>query len=378
MKRLRLLFVVNDAAFFLSHRLPIAIAARDAGYDVHIATGMGSAVGLVEAQGFPHYPLRINRSGTNPFVELIALWDMVHLFRALRPDLVHLVTPKPVVYGGIAARVTGVRAVVAAISGLGFVFASSTRRATLVRWLVVALYKLALRTRNLRAIFQNPADQEVLIRSGAVTAARTAIIRGSGVDLTEYRYLPEPEGKPVVTMVSRLLRDKGVHEFVEAARLLLHDGVAARFLLVGDPDPGNPASVSAMEVERWRATGLVEPLGFRRDIAEIFAGSNLVVLPSYYGEGLPKVLVEAAACGRAVVTTDMPGCRDAIEPGVTGVLVPARDAGALANAIRTLIQDRASRHQMGAAGRALAEREYAIEKIVTAHLEVYRSLVVER
>jgi glycosyltransferase involved in cell wall biosynthesis len=371
----RMLFVVNDAAFFLSHRMPIALAARDAGFDVHIATPPSPAVQEVEGLGFRHHSLKISRGGANPWVELGSLWQMVRLFRTLRPTLVHLVTPKPVVYGGIAARITRIRAVVAAISGLGFVFALTGGRSRFMRWLVLLLYRFALTHRNVRVIFQNPDDRELLLRTGGINRESTVLIRGSGVQLREYRFVPEPEGRPVVTMVSRLLRDKGVYEFVEAAGLLAREGMAVRALLVGKPDMANPASITMAEVERWREAGVVEPLGFRSDVADIFAASNVVVFPSYYGEGLPKVLVEAAACGRAVVTTDVPGCRDAIEAGVTGVLVPARDAVAVANAIRALILDPSLRRQMGAAGRALAERAYGIERVVAAHLSLYEDVL---
>ncbi len=370
----RLLFVVNEIDFFLSHRLPLATGAATAGFEVHVATKMGEGVERIRALGFAHHCLSLSRSGKNPFTELRTVWTIFKLFRCIRPDVVHLVTIKPVLYGGIAARLAGVPGVAAAVSGLGFVFISSGLKAQLVRGVVAVLYRLALGKRNLKVIFQNLDDRDVLLRLGAVLSDKTVLIPGSGVSLSEYSVVPEPDDVPVVSMVARLLWDKGVGEFVEAARLLNEKGVLARFVLVGAPDPGNPTSVTQAELDTWREEGYVEVLGFRRDIAEIFAASNLVVLPSYYGEGLPKVLVEAAACGRVVVTTDMPGCRDAIEPNITGLLVPARNAGALADAIQQLIEDKPLRYRMGKAGRELAERKFSIEKIVDAHLEIYRSL----
>lgn len=370
----RLLFVINEPDFFLSHRLSLAEGAASAGFEVHVATKAGAGVERIRALGFTQHCLPLSRSGKNPFTELRTVWAIFKLFRRIRPDVVHLVTIKPVLYGGIAARLAGVPGVAAAVSGLGFVFISSGLKAQLVRGVVGLLYRLALGMRNLRVIFQNPDDRQALLRLGVVSIEKSVLIRGSGVDLSEYAAVPEPAGEPAVVMAARLLWDKGVSEFVEAARLLNERGVPARFVLAGAPDPGNPASVTQVELDAWREEGYVEVLGFRRDIAEIFAASNLVVLPSYYGEGLPKVLVEAAACGRAVVTTDMPGCRDAIEPNVTGLLVPMRNAGALANAIQQLIEDKPLRYRMGKAGRELAEREFAIDKIVDAHLEVYRSL----
>lgn len=372
---MRLLFVVNDAGFFLSHRLPIAIAAREAGYDVHVATIPGAAVNDVVTHGFTHHMVPLTRSGMNLFIELFGFWSIFRLFLRVKPDLVHLVTIKPVLYGGIAARLAGVHGVVTAVSGLGFAFTARGVRVGLVRLLIGGLYKLAFGKKNLRVIFQNPDDRAKLVELGVARPNKSVMIRGSGADLSAYCVVPEPIGVPIVTMASRLLKDKGVCEFVEAARLLNEKGVKAHYWLVGDVDFRNPMSISHSELELWREDGLVELLGYRRDIAEIFAASNLVVLPSYYGEGLPKVLVEASACGRAVVTTDMPGCRDAIEVDVTGVLVPPRDAAALAAAIQRLLEDDDLRRRMGKAGRLLAEREFPIEKIVSAHLDVYQTLM---
>lgn len=293
--------------------------------------------------------------------------------RAVNPDLVHLVTIKPVLYGGVVARLAGVEAIVAAISGLGTVFVARENKCS---WLPLAfrwLYRFALAHRKIKVIFQNMDDLSLLVNSGAVALENSVLIEGSGVDLADYPVCPEPEGVPVVTFAARLLKDKGVCEFVLAAQILQARGCQARFWLIGSPDPGNLTSATGEDVSQWSQKGLVEPLGQRSDIASLFAQSNIVVLPSYR-EGLPKVLIEAAACARAIVTTDVPGCRSAITPGVTGVLVPARDAYALADAIQALIENPATRRQMGAAGRLLAENKYAIEKVVNAHMVVYREL----
>jgi glycosyltransferase involved in cell wall biosynthesis len=371
----RLLFVVNEPGFFLSHRLPLAVAARENGYDVHIATREGDDVGKLQSLGFPHHVIPLSRSGKNVAMELRTVWSLLRLMRRLRPDLVHLVTIKPVLYGGIASRLAGIDAVVAAVSGLGFVFTSS-RRARLLRTIVLPLYRLALRHPHQRVIFQNPADRTALVDRGIVPSVQTVLIDGSGVDLREYSYEPETAGPPVVVMASRLLKDKGVREFVGAAARLRREGVVARFVLAGERDPGNPESVSEDEVAAWRASADVEVLGYCHDVAALFKASHIVVLPSYR-EGLPKVLLEAAACGRAVVTTDAPGCSNAIESGVTGLLVPTRDMGALSAAIGKLVADPALRQSMGRAGRRLAERRYAIEHIVAAHLEIYGALLAE-
>lgn len=368
-----LLFVVNDPAFFISHRLPIAVSAQKSGYDVHVATQAGSRVEEIIKQNFKHHELILTRSGRNLFFEARSILQLWLLFWKLRPSVVHLVTIKPVLYGGIAARLSPVKGVLAAVSGLGFVFMARGRKASLIRAIVGFMYRIALGKKNIRVVFQNPDDQSTLASIGAITEAKSTLVRGSGVDLNLFRPSPEEVGASVVTFAARLLRDKGVEEFIHAAYLLKERGIDARFQLVGDPDPGNPTSIHADDISRWQHEGVVECLGYRSDMAMVFKNSHIVVLPSYR-EGLPKVLLEAAACGRAVVTTDVPGCRDAIDPQVSGLLVPVRDAVALADAIQYLVENPELRHAMGLAGRALAERAFAIESVVSQHLDIYRTL----
>ena len=369
----RLLFLVNNPAFFLSHRLPIALAARDAGFDVHVATMDGPSVPVVRGYGFVHHVIPMSRSGRNPIEELRSLHAFWRLFRDLKPALVHAVTIKPVLYGGIAARLAGVPAYVAAVSGLGFIFMRREQGFDLLRWCATMLYRLALGHRNSRVVFQNVNDRAELRRAGVVQPGQTVLIRGSGVDLNVYAPVPEPDGPPVAIMVSRLT-DKGVREFVEAARMAAGHPTGLRWVLVGAPDPGNPASITAEEFERWQDEDIVICMGEREDIAELYRNAHIAVLPSYR-EGLPRSLVEAAACGRAVVTTDVPGCRDAIEAGVTGLLVPVRDPRALAEAVAELASDPARRQAMGAAGRLLAEHAFDINKVVAAHLAIYEQLL---
>lgn len=366
--------IVNDPAFFISHRLAVAEGARKAGYKVHIASMNGDAVKAVEAKGFVHHVLPLSRSGSNPIRELIALFSIWRLLWRTRPDILHLVTIKPVIYGGIAARMAPVKGVVAAVSGLGFVFLLQGFRAALLRKVICFFYRCALGKKNLRVIFQNSDDRNLLTGLGVLEPAKVELIRGSGVDIDQYPYCPEPQAPiPIVCLAARLLRDKGVLEFVEAATILRARGVKARFQLIGAIDPGNPATITEAEVAVWREAGLIEILGHRNDIAALFASAHVVTLPSYR-EGLPKVLLEAAACGRAVVTTDVPGCRDAIDPDVTGLLVPVRNAVALADGLQLLISDAGLRQRMGAAGRILAEREFNLEKVVQQHLDIYSKL----
>ena len=376
MSKKKLLFIINVDWFFVSHRLPIALAAMEKGFEVHILCATTDKLEYLQSLGLIVHPFSFSRSGKNIFSEIGCIFGLFTQVKNIHPDLMHLVTIKPVIYGGIVARLLKVSGVVSAISGLGFLFVKrEALKARLLRGAVLSLYRVAMGHDNQRVIFQNPIDKQTLVATGGVKEDKTRMIRGSGVDLDKYSMLPEPKGLPIVVMASRLLKDKGVCEFVEAARKINSKEVKAHFKLIGDPDTGNPESVTNNQVQSWQDEGLVDCLGFRTDIAQLFSDAHIVVLPSYR-EGLPKVLLEAAACGRAVITTDVPGCRDAIDVDITGVLVPARDTVALAHAIEGLIDDKALRQQMGQAGRNLAELEFSIDNVVSAHLAIYNELML--
>ncbi len=372
--RMKLVMIVNVDWFFLSHRLPVALDALRSGYEVHIVTTLTKGREQLEAYGFKVHEVSMDRSGAGLAGLLVTLYKFIRLFWRIRPDVVHLVTIKPVLLGGLAARVSPVGGVVFAISGLGHVFVDNTFRGRVRKALVGMWYRFILSTRNMRIIFQNPDDRRAIESVAHLDSANVAMIPGSGVDLKEYSYTLPPEGESVVLMAARLLATKGVREYVAAARILSERGIKARFLLVGAPDVGNPASVSESELLNWADEGAVEWLGHRSDLANLMGQAHVVVLPSYYGEGLPKVLIEAAACGRAVVTTDMPGCRDAIEPGVTGLLIPPRSPEAIADAVAELIQDDRQCLDMGLAGRERAEKLFDVQAVGQTHLSIYQSL----
>ena len=369
-----LLFVVNEPAFFLSHRLPLALAAKSAGYQVHVATGAGDGQAGIPEAGLHHHLLPLSRSGSHPLREVLGFIVLSRLLIKIKPDILHLVTIKSVLYGSQAARITGFPAVVAAVSGLGSVFVSEGAAATFRLFVVKALYRLAMGHKNLRVIFQNPDDMSLVQGVARLRKDQCHLIRGSGVSLSRFAMGPEPAGPPVFCFAARLLREKGAYEFVEAARILRAEGVDARFRLVGDIDPGNPSTIRKPELDDWRSGTDVEVVGFQDDINAVFAQSQVVVLPSYR-EGLPKTLVEAAAVGRAVITCDVPGCRDAIVPGETGLLVPAKNSRALADAMRYLVENPDLRRQMGFAGRQLAEQEFDINSIVEQQMAIYANLV---
>lgn len=371
----RILFVVNDSTFFLSHRSAIALSAKAEGYDVHVATAFGVASEKITDLGLNYHQIHLSRSGINPISELKSLISIYKLFSYLQPDLVHLVTIKPVLYGGLIARIKKTSSVVAAISGLGSVFTAKSKLGKVLRYLVLQIYKVSLGHKNIKVIFQNPDDKNKLASANVIREEDTAMIRGSGVDLSLCHVKDEPAGIPIIAMAARLLKEKGVLVYVEAARIIRLRGISARFLLIGAPDPGNPSSVTESEIKAWVNENIIESLGFRTDIPQIFSAVNIVTLPSFYGEGLPKVLIEAAACARPVITTDNPGCRDAIEKDVTGLLVAPQNPQQLADAIEKLILNKELRIEMGNAGRKLAEKEFRLESVVNIHLSIYKDLL---
>lgn len=370
----KILFVVNAPWFFVSHRLPLATAAKKLGYEVHVATSHGPEIEIIKTQGLNHHTIPFTRSNQNLFSNIKILFSLVRLFKSIKPDIVHLVTIKPVIFGGIAARMVGIKSVVAAISGLGTVFIDNSIQGNFRRIIVIKLYKEAFRHSRLAVIFQNLDDRNIFLENNLVSSKDVRIIRGSGVILSDYPYVSEPSSINTVVMAARLLRDKGVFEFIEAAKILKSQGKKIRFRLLGDLDNENKSSISKMDYKKLKADGIVELLGFRQDIAYQYANAHIVCLPSYR-EGLPKSLLEAAACGRAVVTTDVPGCRDAIIPGITGLLCSVKDPNSLAKAILELIDDPSKRQEMGRAGRELAEEEFAIEKIIEQHINIYDELL---
>ncbi len=374
----KLLFLVTEDWYFCSHRLPLARAAKAAGFEVVVATRVNQErhAAAIAAEGFRLVPLGLRRGGQNPLHELAAIGEIARIYRREKPDIAHHVALKPVLYGSLAARLAGVPAVVNALAGMGFIFASETRKARLLRPFVARAFRLLLNAGRSVLILQNPDDSQMLVEQGVVEPGRVRLIRGSGVDIRRFAPTPDPEGVPLVILPSRLLWDKGVGEFVEAARLLRQQGVQARFALVGDSDPENSAAIDDAQLAAWAASGVVEWWGRRDDMPEVLAQANIVCLPSYR-EGLPKVLLEAAACARALVATDVPGCREIVIDGYNGLLAPMRDAAGLAAAIHRLVEDARLRHELGQRGRTLVEAELSEEKVVAQTLAIYREMRVQ-
>lgn len=384
-RRPKLLFFVTEDWYFCSHRLPLARAARDAGYDVRVATRVAAHGETIRAEGFGLIPLRdFNRSIGNPIHELASLIEILRIYRREKPDLIHQIAIKPALLGSLAARLAhlgrpGVPRMVNMIAGLGSIFTSRSVKARLLRPPVKLAIRLLLNRPNARVIVQNPEDGQLLTGGGLVAPERLALIKGSGVDLAQYAATPEPatdaDHPPIAAQVSRMIWDKGAGVLVEAARLLRARGVVVRVILAGTPDPENMATIPEAQLRAWHDEGIVEWVGFCDDVPGLWRNSHIAVLPSWYGEGVPKSLLEAAAAARPMVAVDGPGLREVVIDGETGLLVPPRDAGALADALALLLGDGALRRRMGEAARARAERNFGDDTVVAATMAVYRDLL---
>lgn len=366
----RVFYLVTEDWYFCSHRLNLARAARAAGYDITVVTRVQEHGDVIRREGFRLVPVDFARNASSPWRDLRTLCAILRIYRAEKPDLVHHVALKPVLLGSLAATAAGLPRVINALTGLGHVFTSRGLGTKLLRQPVRITLGWLLCRANSWVILQNWDDAQMLTREGMVCPERVSIIRGSGVDTRRFSPSPEPPGPPVVVLAARMLADKGVREFVEAARLLHGQAVEARFVLIGDRDPQNPSALQAETLDEWQRSGVVEWWGTHEDMAEVFRGCHVVCLPSYR-EGLPKVLIEAAACGRAIVTTDVPGCREVVRNGVNGYLVPARDGRRLSQALRSLIEAADLRVRMGEQGREIAVSEFADERVIRETLALY-------
>lgn len=370
----KLLYFVTEDWYFCSHRLSLALAAQKAGYEVVVLTRVNQHGELIRSHGLKLIHFELSRRSRNPLKELGVILRLLRVYKEQKPDIVHHVALKPVLYGSIAARVTGIPAVVNALTGLGFLFISKHWQARVLRPLVELAFRLLLNRPNSRVIFQNPDDMALLTSRGVLALGQGVLIRGSGVSTTQFNATSEVNGLPLVVLASRMLWDKGVGEFVEAVRQLRGQGVVARFALVGEGDPGNPASISHNQLSQWQDEDAVEWWGRRDDMPQVFAQSHIVCLPSYR-EGLPKVLIEAAACGRPIIATDVPGCREIVRHGENGLLVPARDFRALANTLLHLINNPSLRIAMGKRGREIVKKEFSIGHVISQSLALYKELI---
>jgi glycosyltransferase involved in cell wall biosynthesis len=367
----KVILLSNTAAYLRNMWLPLARALRERGADVVMAAPVDADVGALVGDGFRFEPVPLPRGIRWPWNEVRAFVRIVSLYRRERPDVVHHFTAKPIVYGSLAAKVAHVPVRICTVSGLGFVFAKTGALATFSQWLTLGLYRVALRARDSWTIFQNPDDRDLFVRRGVVFADRAGVVRSSGVDTDVFPLSRLPTGVPVVLCAARLIWDKGIGEFVEAAKALRAKGVNARFVLAGWRDAEHPAAIPATIIRAWHDEGVIEYLGHRSEMVGVLSGCTVVVLPSKYREGVPRILVEAASMGRPVVATDVPGCREVCVDGFNGRLVKPGDAIGLAAAIEELLADPAGAERLGRNGRRLAVEAFDLKRVVRQTVTFY-------
>ena len=382
-RRPKLLFLITEDWFFCSHPLPIARAAREDGLDVVVATRVRAHGERLGAEGFAVRPLPWRRRGDGLFGALAAIFAIARLYRAERPDILHHVALKPVLFGALARRLAFPRernapAVVASVMGLGSGFSSREWRARLLRPALRFALSLAAGARSGRVIVENGEDRARLAGFGAAPE-RVLVICGSGVDTTRFAPQPEPEEEGVtLALVARMLREKGVLDAVEAVSSLRARGFEVRLLLAGPTDPDNKGSLSEEALKALSKEPGILWLGPVADVRTVWRRAAIALLPSTYGEGLPKALLEAAASARPIIASDVPGCREVVRHGETGLLVPPGDAKALVAAIAELAGDPERRLAMGRAGRALVEERFSERHVTRETLALYRALLAER
>jgi glycosyltransferase involved in cell wall biosynthesis len=367
-----LAYAVTEDWYFLLHRLPMARAAKRAGYDVHVVTRVDKGEAAIKAEGFQVHALGWRRGSLSPFAFLSNIFSLRHIYRAIAPDIVHHVALQPIIVGSLAA--IGLSCMrLNAFTGLGFAFSSKTIKARLLRPLLRRLLRVLLRSPQAAVLVENPDDKTAVQYMG-IAADNITVILGSGVETDRFTPLPEPGGPIVIGFAGRLLAGKGVRTLVEAHDHLAGRGIGVQLLIAGSPDPLNPVSIPQREIDSWAARPGIEVFGHVADIREIWKRAHIAVLPSRGGEGVPMSLLEAAACGRPLIATDVPGCREIARHEVNALLVPLDDAEALAAAIGRLSEDHDQRRRFSAAGRQLVENEFSAAKVGEQIVALYDRL----
>lgn len=369
---MRVLLLITEDWYFWSHRLVLARALRDAGHEVTILTHVNEHADRILGEGFNLISWSLSRGSVNPWREVKALWEVFTAYRKYRPDLVHHVTLKGVTYGGLVAGILGIPSVNAVV-GMGGMFHGRGAKKWVVSRIISRLLKKVLTAEKAFTLCQLSSARDELIARKLVDPDRAVVIRGAGVDLDRFKPTPEPEGTPIVMLAARMLWDKGVGEFVEAARNLRSRGFSARFVLVGRYDSENPARIQPSQIEQWVHEGVIEYWGHRDDMAGVLSLSTVFCLPSYH-EGIPKVLLEACAAGRPSVVSDIPGCREVVRDGHNGIVVSVRSAEELEEGIARLLSSPELRHQMGVRARAIAENEFSDHSVVRQTFELYEAI----
>ena len=373
----KIALVANWDWVLYNFRLPLARELEKAGLHVVLICPRGKYFDKIKNSGYNIKEWDLDRRSLMPWEEIMAINKLIHLYRSLNLSIVHHFTIKPIVYGSFAARIAGIPKVINNFTGLGYLF-STGLKSTLLRILIVPFLKIVTLGKRYFALFQNEHDRDRLVNLKLSKKKNTSIIPGTGVDLTNFKMIKKkPKNNPlVILMAARLLFDKGVREYVQAAKKIMDSGnLKATFLLAGDSDMGNPAHVPEELLAEWKAQGAVEFLGHRSDINDLLQKVDIAILPSYH-EGIPLFLLEAAASGLPIVATDISGCRMVVEDGLNGFLIPPKDAGKLADAIKRLIEDPALRTKMGAHSRQIAVTKFDIRIILDQYLQIYQKLEI--
>jgi len=368
----KLLYVVSEDWYFCSHRLALAAAAKQQGYTVAVATRVAKHKEQILKQGLTLIPLRhFKRASCNPWQEIRSLYELWHIYRQFKPDIVHHVAVKPVLYGSMVASLLGVPRVINALAGMGYLFTAKKNWTRLASKLMIRIYSLLFNRSEYTLIVQNQDDEKLWRERANIDANNIVLIRGSGVDVNQFQPSAEPEGIPIVVCATRMLKDKGIEELVAAAKILARKKIQTRIILCGPADDDNPSAITASQLRQWQKDTPIEWTGMVENMAQRYRDCHIAVLPSYR-EGLPKSLLEAAASGLPIVATNVPGCREIVENGRNGLLVPAKNPVALAEALGILINHAMLRQKFGRAGRLKAEQEFADKLIHGQTLALYQ------
>ncbi len=365
----KLLFVVNPDWAFLSHRLPIAKEAINKGYEVHLATKITLDEKIFSSENIIVHNIRLSRSITN-FITLIKeLLIIINLYRRVNPDIVHLISIKPVIFGLISSLIIPKSKFIVSIIGLGYIFSSKGLFASIRRAFISLLYKIAFLIKTPYVIFQNSSDKNIICSITSLKKNNLIILPGSGVNLNKYKFSKIPNGKPILFFGSRLLISKGLKEFINASKSIDD----ALFVIMGRYDTDSKECIDKKELNSYLIPGRLEYWGYKQDIITFLEKSSIVILPSFYGEGLPKILIEAASIGRPIITTNHPGCRDAIIDGKTGILIKVKDTQLLIKAIRKIISNRKLMEEMGKNAHSFAHSKFDIRNVIKEHIRIYNS-----
>jgi glycosyltransferase involved in cell wall biosynthesis len=373
----KLIYFISEDWYFCSHRLSLSIAAKNHDYDVSVISRFTKHRDIIERSGIKAIPISLSRLGMNPLKELVVFLNILKIYIRERPDIVHHVAIKPVLYGSIAALIVGRIHVINAMAGMGYIFSTEKKATKFLRFFIKNAFKLILSRLNFDLILQNPDDVKFFEKNKIVKKNKITLIRGSGVDLYKYFPVKKNINTPVVLLASRLIWDKGIGDFVQAATLL-KGSVDARFVIVGEVDQENPTAIPLDCINDWHRSGVIEWWGYQSDMHKIFTLSHIACLPSYYGEGVPKFLIEAASSGLPIVATDWPGCREIVENGKNGFLVPIKNPQILALKLKEMIENPDIWDQMGLKGREKVEREFTLENVINETLKLYKKNSFER